>query len=65
MKILRVSLPFISLMSLLAILAFAAMHLSGTVSFRSYLAATNLLSLVWFLTAPLWLMPKKETGELP
>ncbi|MDZ7372923.1 MAG: hypothetical protein ONB23_03040 [candidate division KSB1 bacterium] len=57
--------PYVSLGSLAAIVVFASLHLTGNASFRVYLVATNVLSAVWFLTAPLWLLPKKDSGGLP
>lgn len=60
----RVS-PWVSLATLAVILLFASLHLSGSVAFSTYIKATNLCTVVWFVVAPWWLLPKKDSGGLP
>jgi hypothetical protein len=57
-----------AILSLLAGLASAIMAFTGAVDMDTYKLIFNLASLLWFITAPLWFVPKifgeswKEAG---
>jgi hypothetical protein len=55
----------LAILSLIAGLVFSVLVFTGTMTMDQYQTAFNVISLLWFLTAPLWLVPElfgKKSG---
>jgi|APLow6443716910_1056828.scaffolds.fasta_scaffold1004479_1 hypothetical protein len=51
----------VSLLALLEILACAILVFLGRMPHSRFVVYTNMATLVWFVTAPFWLAPKKDS----